>query len=194
MTEPLTRPPRNRLRWQPRQVIVLALVWVVLWGQVNLVTVVGGVLMGILVTVLFPLPSIGWAGRPHPWALLVLLGHLVKDLAVASFRLAVFAFGRDMPSPGIVRVDLKADSDLYQVNTAELVSVVPGTIVVDARQRSRILYLHVFDMPKDSTRDEVVADTLALEKRVVRALGSRAEFEALDREVPHDEPEFREVT
>ena len=194
MTEPLTRPPRSRLRWQPRQVIVLALVWVVLWGQVNLVTVVGGVLMGILVTVLFPLPSIGWAGRPHPWALLVLLGHLVKDLAVASFRLAVFAFGRDMPSPGIVRVDLKADSDLYQVNTAELVSVVPGTIVVDARQRSRILYLHVFDMPKDSTRDEVVADTLALEKRVVRALGSRAEFEALDREVPHDEPEFREVT
>lgn len=194
MTEPLTRPLRNRLRWQPRQVIVLALVWVVLWGQVNLVTVVGGVLMGILVTVLFPLPSIGWAGRPHPWALLVLLGHLVKDLAVASFRLAVFAFGRDMPSPGIVRVDLKADSDLYQVNTAELVSVVPGTIVVDARQRSRILYLHVFDMPKDSTRDEVVADTLALEKRVVRALGSRAEFEALDREVPHDEPEFREVT
>ena len=194
MTEPLTRPPRNRLRWQPRQVIVLALVWVVLWGQVNLVTVVGGVLMGILVTVLFPLPSIGWAGRPHPWALLVLLGHLVKDLAVASFRLAVFAFGRDMPSPGIVRVDLKADSDLYQVNTAELVSVVPGTIVVDARQRSRILYLHVFDMPKDSTRDEVVADTLALEKRVVRALGSRAEFEALDREVPHDEPGFREVT
>lgn len=194
MTEPLTRPPRTRLRWQPRQVIVLALVWVVLWGQVNLVTVVGGVLMGILVTVLFPLPSIGWAGRPHPWALLVLLGHLVKDLAVASFRLAVFAFGRDMPSPGIVRVDLKADSDLYQVNTAELVSVVPGTIVVDARQRSRILYLHVFDMPKDSTRDEVVADTLALEKRVVRALGSRAEFEALDREVPHDEPEFREVT
>ena len=66
MTEPLTRPPRNRLRWQPRQVIVLALVWVVLWGQVNLVTVVGGVLMGILVTVLFPLPSIGWAGRPYP--------------------------------------------------------------------------------------------------------------------------------
>ena len=44
------------------------------------------------------------------------------------------------------------------------------------------------------TRDEVVADTLALEKRVVRALGSRAEFEALDRKVPHDEPEFREVT
>ena len=175
MTEPLTRPPRNRLRWQPRQVIVLALVWVVLWGQVNLVTVVGGVLMGILVTVLFPLPSIGWAGRPHPWALLVLLGHLVKDLAVASFRLAVFAFGRDMPSPGIVRVDLKADSDLYQVNTAELASVVPGTIVVDSRRRPRLLYLHVFDLPDPAERGQTVEETLALERRVVAAFGSSDE-------------------
>ena len=172
MTEPLTRPLRNRLRWQPRQVIVLALVWVVLWGQVNLVTVVGGVLMGILVTVLFPLPSIGWAGRPHPWALLVLLGHLVKDLAVASFQLAVFAFGRDMPSPGIVRVDLKADSDLYQVNTAELASVVPGTIVVDSRRRPRLLYLHVFDLPDPAERGQTVEETLALERRVVAAFGS----------------------
>ena len=180
MTEPLTRPPRNRLRWQPRQVIVLALVWVVLWGQVNLVTVVGGVLMGILVTVLFPLPSIGWAGRPHPWVLLVLLGHLVKDLAVASFRLAVFAFGRDMPSPGIVRVDLKADSDLYQVNTAELVSVVPGTIVVDARQRSRILYLHVFDLSAQ-TPEGVRDATLRTEQQVLDAYASSAQLAAIAR-------------
>lgn len=188
------RRARNRLRWQPRQVVLLTLVWVVLWGQVNLVTVLGGVLAGVFVTIVFPLLPIEWGGRFRPWGAIVLLAHLLKDLAVASFRLAVFAFGRDMPRPGIVRIDLRSDSDLYQVNTAELVSVVPGTIVVDARQRSRVLYLHVFDMPEEATRDEVIADTLALERRVVRALGSRAEFEALDREVPRDEPEFKEVT
>ena len=143
---------------------------------------------------MFPLLPIEWGGRFHLWGAVVLVAHLLKDLAVASFRLAVFAFGRDMPSPGIVRIDLRSDSDLYQVNTAELVSVVPGTIVVDARQRSRTLYLHVFDMPDPDMRHEVIADTLALEKRVVRALGSRAEFEALDREVPRDDPEFKEVT
>ncbi len=194
MTETENRRTRIRLRWQPRQVVVLTVVWLVLWGQVNLVTLVGGVLVGILVTIIFPLLPIEWGGRLRPWGAVVLLAHLLKDLAVASFRLAVFAFGRDMPSPGIVRIDLRSDSDLYQVNTAELVSVVPGTIVVDARRRSRVLYLHVFDMPHEQTRDEVVADTLALEKRVVRALGSKAEYASLDRETPRDEPQFKEVT
>lgn len=194
MTDEEKRPVRPRMRWQPRQVVVLTLVWVVLWGQLNLVTVLGGVLVAVLITIVFPLLPIEWGGRFNPWGAVVLVAHLLKDLAVASFRLAVFAFGRDMPSPGIVRIDLRSDSDLYQVNTAELVSVVPGTIVVDARQRSRVLYLHVFDMPEEGTRDEVIADTLALEKRVVRALGSKAEFQALDRDVERDEPQFREVT
>ena len=189
-----SRRARIRVRWQPRQVLVLTIVWVLLWGQVNLVTVLGGVAVGVLVTLAFPLLPIEWGGRFHLWGALVLVVHLIKDLAVASFGLAVFAFGRDMPSPGIVRIDLLSDSDLYQVNTAELVSVVPGTIVVDARQRSRQLYLHVFDMPRPETRDEVVADTLAREKRVVRALGSRAEYEALSREAPRAEPKFEEVT
>lgn len=194
MTDKKSRRARARLRWQPRQVLVLTVLWLVLWGQVNLVTVVGGILVGVLVTILFPLLPIEWGGRLNPWGSIVLLAHLLKDLAVASFGLAVFAFGRDMPSPGIVRINLHSDSDLYQVNTAELVSVVPGTIVVDARQRSRTLYLHVFDMPRPETRDEVVADTIALERRVVRALGSRAEFEALDERAIRDEPTFREVT
>ncbi|HHU38664.1 MAG TPA: Na+/H+ antiporter subunit E [Propionibacterium sp.] len=194
MTDPESLRARSRLRWQPRQVAVLTVVWVVLWGQVNLVTILGGILVAVGITLVFPLLPIEWGGRLHPWGAVVLVGHLLKDLAVASFRLAVFAFGRNMPTPGIVRIDLRSDSDLYQVNTAELVSVVPGTIVVDARRRSRTLYLHVFDLPDAELRDQVVADTLALERRVVRALGSRAEFAALDDEAPRDEPTFREVT
>ena len=193
MTEP--KPVRaRRFRWQPRQIVVLALVWLVLVGEVNLVTVVGGIALGVLVTVVFPLPPIGWPGRPRVWGTLRLLFHLVKDLAVASVHLAIFAFGRSIPTPGIVRIDLRSDVDLYQVNTAELVSVVPGTIVVDARRRSRTLYLHVFDLPDPDLRDEVVHDTLALESRVVHALGSRAEMDALDHPQVRDDPEFKEVT
>lgn len=197
MTEKANRsqtPRQHRIRWQPRQVVVLAVVWLLLVGDVNLITVVGGLLLGILVTIVFPLPSIEWAGRLRPWGVLTLMVHLVKDLAVASFRLAVFAFGRGVPTPGIVRIELRSDSDLYQVNVAELVSVVPGTIVVDARRRSRTLYLHVFDLPDPELRSEVVQDTLAIERRVVRAMGSRAEIQALDHPQPRDEPDFKDVT
>lgn len=193
MTESTPRRPR-RIRWQPRQVALLAVVWLVLVGEVNFVTVVGGIALATLVTIVFPLPSIQWAGRPRLRGSVRLLAHLVKDLAVASVRLAAFAFGRDIPTPGIIRINLRSDVDLYQVNTAELVSVVPGTIVVDARRRSRTLYLHVFDLPDPELRAEVVKDTLALESRVVHALGSKAEMDALDHPELRDDPEFKEVT
>ena len=66
---------------------------------------------------------------------------------------------------------------------------------MDARRRSRTLYLHVFDLPDPDMRSVVVRDTLAIESRVVHALGSRAEIQALDKKAHvRDEPRFREDT
>lgn len=191
---------RSRRRFQPKAIVVLTIIWVALVGEITIVSVVGGALLGLLVTVLFPMPPISYRGRIHPWAAVTLLLHLVKDLAVSSTRLAIFAFGRAAPRPGIIRVNLRSDSDLYQVNTAELASVVPGTLVVDARPKRRHLYLHVFDLPDLEERALIIRDTLGLESRVVHALGSRAEIAALEHDatlevgaaVPPSEPE--EVT
>ncbi|QIK71142.1 Na+/H+ antiporter subunit E [Propioniciclava coleopterorum] len=171
---PETRRPA-RLRFQPRQIALLTLIWLVLVGQVNVVTVLGGALLAWIITVVFPLPPIDYAGRLHPWRTLVLGLHLLKDLAVSSVKLVGYAFGRRVPHPGIVRVALRSDSDLYEVNTAELASVVPGTIVVDARRKPRLLYLHVFDLPDPGERQQTIDDTLALERRVVGAFGTREE-------------------
>ena len=168
-----------RLRFQPRQVAVLTLIWLILVGELSVVTVVGGVLLAWLITVIFPLPPVDYAGRLHPWRTLVLGLHLLKDLAVSSVKLVGYAFGRRVPHPGIVRVDLASDSDLYQVNTAELASVVPGTIVVDSRRKPRLLYLHVFDLPDPAERGQTIEETLALERRVVAAFGSREERDAV---------------
>lgn len=172
---------RSRRRLQPKAIALLTVIWVALVGEISIVTVVGGALLGMLVTLLFPLPPIMYAGRLHVWGGLRLVVHLVKDLAVSSTRLAIFAFGTRAPRPGIIRVNLRSDSDLYQMNTAEFASVVPGTIVVDARAKRRHLYLHVFDLPDLGERATIVRDTLALEDRVVHAFGSRAEIEALER-------------
>lgn len=175
-------PATSKRRFQPKAIALLTIIWVALVGEISIVTVVGGALLGALVTLLFPLPPVSYGGRIHPWGAAKLFGHLVKDLAVSSTRLAIFAFSRKAPRPGIIRVNLRAHSDLYQVNTAELASVVPGTIVVDARPKRRHLYLHVFDLPDLAERAEIVRDTLALEDRVVHAWGSRAEIAALEQE------------
>lgn len=171
---------RRRVPFQPRQILMLALIWLELVGEVNVVTVVGGLLLGWLIMLVFPLPPVDHSGRIHPWRLLVLVTHLVRDLAVSSVRLTIYAFSTRVPHPGIVRVPLHAKADLYEVNTAELASVVPGTIVVDARRKPRLLYLHVFDLPDPATRQETIDDTWALERRVVAAFGSAKELADLD--------------
>ncbi len=184
---PQPKAPRpSRLRFQPRQIALLTLIWLVLVGQVNVVTVLGGMLLAWIITVVFPLPPIHYAGHLHPWRTLQLALHLLADLAISSVRLVGYAFGRRVPRPGIVRVPLRSDSDLYEVNTAELASVVPGTIVVDARQKPRLLYLHVFDLPDPAERQETIDDTLALERRVVRAFGNEEERRAVEEPAPQD--------
>ena len=177
MTDPRRKPSRFRFQW--RQSLVLAIVWVVLVGQVNLVSVLGGLLLAWLVTVVFPLPPVSYAGRLHPWGFAKLTLAVLVDLAVASATLARFAFGRRMPRTGIVRVRLRSDSDLYQMLVSMLVSIVPGTIVLDARRSNRMLYLHVFDTPEGHHIESAAEDALGIERRVVGALGSRAEQEVV---------------
>lgn len=170
---------RLRFRFQYRQVAVLTLVWLALVGDVTLVTVGGGVLISWLVTVVFPMPPVHYYGRLRPWGIVKLFVALLRDLATSSWRLAGYALAGRPVSPGIVRVGLNTHSDLYQVNIAQLVSVVPGTIVVDARRRTRVLYLHVFDMPHEGDAAQVVADTHGVERRLLHAFGSAAEIRAL---------------
>jgi multicomponent Na+:H+ antiporter subunit E len=167
---------RLRFRFQGRAVVLLALVWVMLWGEVSLLNILYGLVLGWLVTVVFWLPPIRYYGRLHPWRVVVLVAVQLYDLAVASVQLASVAFRRrPQVRPGIVRVDLRSHNDLYQVAVAALISIVPGTLVVETNRHPRSLYLHVFDLPDDAAVEHAREHALAIERRLVRAFGSTAE-------------------
>lgn len=171
---------RRRLRWrlQWRAILALALIWVVLWGNYSLVDVLSGLVVGWLVTVTFPLPAIRYHGRPRPLGLVRLVLATVRDLTVASWRLSVAAFRPRIDfRPAVVRVHLRTRSDLYQVETAELISIVPGSIVIDARRTRRILYLHLLDVGDGAGVAAAKSEALQVELRVLEAIGSRAEIE-----------------
>lgn len=167
---------RADLKSRSINLVLLTIVWLLLVGDVTPVTVVGGLVISFLVAMVFPLPAIRWAGWIHPIGLIRLLVSLIFDLAKASVELALFAFDfRRQPKSGIVAERLSSDGDLYQVGTGAIMSIVPGSVVVDARRRTRTLYMHIFDM-SSTTPDEQRRLGLKAELRILRAFGTRDEI------------------
>lgn len=162
-------------------VIVLTLVWVLLWDQVSLFIIITGVLLALLVGLVFPLPPIELHGRIRPIPLLRLGIRLLADVVRSSVTVVALAFRfGSTPRSAIIRVQLRSRSDLYLTQTAELVSLVPGSIVLEARRSTSTLYLHVLDTVDDAALERAAQDVLDAEARVLRAFGSAAEIEALE--------------
>lgn len=169
---------RFRVRGQWTSLALLTLVWVMLNGNASLLTVATGVLIALLISIVFPLPSIEWGGRINPFGFLRLVGIVLWELASASVKLSRYAFSRrPTVHSAIIAVRLNSNSDLYQVGTGSILSIVPGSVVVDARRKTRTLYLHLFD----TSPDHIELDkrhALREERLILGAFGSRIERRA----------------
>ena len=88
-----------------------------------------------------------------------------------------------MPRSAIVAVGLRAPSDLNLTMTAEALSLVPGSLIVDVDRRRGVLYVHVLGVESAGQAEQFKQDVLDLERRIVRAFGSPAERRILE-EVP----------
>lgn len=170
---------RRTYGMQWKMIVILTIVWVLLLGKLTIGTIVAGFCLGLLVTIVFPLPPVEFHGRLHPIGQLRLALRLVGDLVRSSFSVALLAFRRQTPKSAMVRVDLRSDSDLYQTLTTELVSLVPGSLVVEARRSTRTLYLHVLDVEQLSDLEAARQSVLDAEARVIAAYGSAAERESI---------------
>lgn len=159
---------RRRLVQWP-MVLWLTLVWCALWGSVDLKIVLSGALVGLAVCLVFPLPRLRADGVVRPWPALVLLGRFLVDLVVASARVTTTTLRPRHPHGAIVAVDLVSTSDLVLTVVAELVSLVPGSVVIETRRSTHTLYLHVLDAPDAAAVERSRASTLAQEQRVLRA-------------------------
>jgi multicomponent Na+:H+ antiporter subunit E len=182
-TEQLTGTPPPSRRWravQPTAVVWLMLVWVALWGDVSVANLVVGAALGAAICLVFPLPAVSVRMRPRPHLVLWVLLRFVADVFRASAGVI-----RVVLSPGdlrnsVVAVDLRSGSDLVLTIVAEMTSLVPGSFVVEVRRSSHTLFLHVLDTPGVAAARQAQDRALALEERVVGALGIRLD----DREAP----------
>lgn len=174
-----TGPQKRRRAFQPRAVIAVTVAWLLLWDRLSWGNLLNGILVGLFVTLAFPLPSIEYTGTFRPHRVLLIVLRFLADLVASSLQVMRLALGPRRPRNAVIEVQLRTRSDFYLTLTAELVALVPGTVVVDARRSQSVLYLHVLDVDKPGGIERQRQHVLEIEERVVRALGSREEIAAV---------------
>ena len=167
---------RGLRAWHLPAIIWLTLIWVLLWGELNPINLVSGVLVSCLVVAVFPFPRVSISGSFRLWPSVVLISRFLIDLVIASFHVAWLAI-RPGPAPrsAVVRIDLVSASELRQTLTGELISLVPGSLLIELDSVGRRLWLHVLDCKDTAEADSARLKARLQEHRLLKAIGTDAE-------------------
>lgn len=173
--------------WQLPVIAWLTIVWLLLWGEVTPITLLGGLLVSALIMVVFPFPRVSVDGTIRPWRTLVLLARFLYDLTVASFIVAWLAIrpGRP-PGSAVILVELVSDSDLRQTLTGELISLVPGSLLIELDSRGRRMWLHVLDADTPEKVASARRKARLQEHRLLQAIGPADEVAESERRLRED--------
>ena len=161
--------------WRPwlLTMAALVLIWMALWGSVSVVVIGIGIAVSALVLLLFPLPTTDFRFGFHPVRVAVLVLRFLWDVLVASIQVGWLALRPRSPRGAVTTVQLKSDSDLLEALTGLAVSLVPGSLIVDADSEDRTLTIHVLDADRQPMA-AFAEQVLAQERRIGLALGDDA--------------------
>lgn len=173
--------PRRTGAVNPLLVVMLTVLWVALWYDINAFNIISGLVIAVLLQLAFPLPPLRIDGRPHPIRLIAFGFVFVWSCFVASLSVAYHVLRiKQVPRNAVIEVDLRSESDFILTLVAIVTSLIPGSVVVEARRSTHTLFIHSL-----GTRDEAAVErertrVLKTERQLIRAFGDPAGKE-LDR-------------
>ena len=174
-----SRPSRELLRQLPFFLWLIAL-WMLLWGQFTWLAALTGLIVAIFVTRVFRLPPVELSGRVNLWYGLVFVVTFFAAVVHSSLLVAWQVLDvRRQPGTAIIAVPLRTDDDLIMAHVGVTASLIPGSLIIDVDRDRRILYLHVIGVSSDRDVDHQRRAVQGWEARIVRAVGSRAQLEAI---------------
>ena len=160
----------------------LIALWMLLWGQFTVLAAVTGLVVALFVTRVFRLPPVELSGRVNLWygaafVVMFFFAVLRGSLLVAWQTINLARY----PGTAIITVPLRTDDDLIMAHVGVTASLIPGSLIVDVDRDRRILYLHVIGVSSDRDVEAQRASVQRWEERIVRAVGSRAQLDAIRR-------------
>ncbi len=158
----------------------LIALWMLLWGQFTWLAFFTGLVTAIVVTRVFRLPPVELSGRVNLWWGFVFVVEFLVAVVQGSLTVAwhVLDF-RHRPGTAIIAVPLVTDDDLIMTHVGVTASLIPGSLIVETDRDRRILYLHVIGVRGDADVEKQRASVHHWEERIVRAVGSRAQLQAM---------------
>lgn len=154
----------------------LTVLWVMLWHDLSVANVLGGLLVGGAVLAFARLPRVVRVDRDdrpqiRPVAVARLVAHLAYDLVRANVVVAREVLARRTRiNQGIVAVPLRTDSEVAAMAVVGVINLTPGTVAIDVLDSPHVVYVHVLHVDDLET---VRRDLMRLEELFVDAFGSR---------------------
>lgn len=173
--------------WQLPIIAWLTIVWLLLWGEVTPINLLGGILVSALILMVFPFPRVSVQGTLRPWRTIVLLARFLYDLTVASFHVGWLAIRpQTPPRSAVILINLVSGSELRQTLTGELISLVPGSLLIELDSEGKRMWLHVLDADTPAKVESARRKAMAQEHRLLRAIGTADEVAESERRLQED--------
>lgn len=181
-------PDRAPGGWQPHHwasmllAAWLVMMWTALWGTPTVANLLGGAAVAAGVLWVFPrdrVPDAKVTLRPvHATIFSV---WFLGQLMASSLRVAWLIVKPSGPAemePGIVAAPIRGLSDQLTTMVGNAITLTPGTLTVEVSREPSVIYVHAIE---SQSPDEIRAQVLDLERRIVVAFGSRTARNELDK-------------
>jgi multicomponent Na+:H+ antiporter subunit E len=163
----------------------LVIVWGALWQDFSPGNLLFGALLAVLVARMFYLPPVELSGRFNivhavPFAL-----RFLARVAAASIEVMYLAAVRGPKViNAVVAVPLRSHQDLIVTAVGHVISLIPGSLVVEVDRSTSTLYLHALNISNAEDVESLRAEVRSIEAGLIRILGSKEELEAVRQENP----------
>ncbi len=175
----MSRKP-NSFRTELPLLIWLVIVWGALWRDFSPGNLLFGALIAVLVAKFFYLPPVELSGRFNirraiPFALMF----LAKVVAASFLVLYLAVVKGPRVRSAVVAVPLRSHSDLMVTATGHVISLIPGSLVVEVDRSTSTLYLHALNIYQEADIDKIRQEVQNIEAGLIRIMGTREEVQAL---------------
>jgi multicomponent Na+:H+ antiporter subunit E len=171
---------RISLRQELPLLVWLVIVWGALWQDFSPGNLLFGALLAVAVARLFYLPPVELSGRFNilyaaPFALMFLV-----KVVIASGQVLYLAVMRGPKvKNAVVAATLRSHQDLLVTATGHVISLIPGSLVVEVDRSTSTLYLHALNISSAQDVENLRNEVRSIEAALIRIMGTREELEAV---------------